>query len=53
MNDVGHKNATKLPFSAPKLEVYGRARDITRNVGGTGNTDGASGGQGSNNKTKL
>jgi hypothetical protein len=33
----------KRPFTAPKLEVFGRARDITRNVGSKGIVDGGSG----------
>ena len=33
----------KRHFSPPKLEVYGRARDITRNVGSKGATDGGTG----------
>jgi hypothetical protein len=42
-------NSSKLPFNAPKLEVYGRARDITRNVGT--NSKVADGGTGQTNKT--
>jgi hypothetical protein len=41
----------KAPFVAPKLEVYGRARDITRNVGPSGNLDGG-GGAGAGPKTR-
>lgn len=37
------KQTEKLPFKAPKLEVYGRARDITRNVGEKGALDGGGG----------
>lgn len=51
MNEAGH-NDRKLPFTAPKLEVYGRARDITRAVGNKGGTDGAAAGA-SNNKTSA
>lgn len=33
MADPMGMGSEKLPFKAPKLEVFGRARDITRNVG--------------------
>ena len=49
-NPLG-KEAEKRPFKAPKLEVSGRARDITRNVGSKGNADGGSG-AGSGPKTR-
>ena len=42
MTDSPSKKAEKRRFRAPKLETYGLARDITRNVGNTGNTDGGS-----------
>jgi hypothetical protein len=41
---------SKLPFTAPKLEVYGRARDITRNVASTSTK--SDGGTGLTNKTR-
>jgi len=40
---------SKPRFIAPKLEVYGRARDITRNINGTGRGDGGT--PASSNKT--
>ena len=43
MTDPVSKETEKRPFKAPKLEVYGRARDITRNAGSKGGTDGGSG----------
>ncbi len=39
MNDPKQNNAGKLPFSAPKLSVYGHARDITRAIGINGASD--------------
>jgi asparagine synthase (glutamine-hydrolysing) len=51
MSNPLSKEAEKRPFKAPKLEVYGRARDITRNVGSKGNADGGSG-AGSGPKTR-
>jgi hypothetical protein len=33
MSDHKTDNSSKLPFNAPKLEVYGLAREITRAVG--------------------
>lgn len=39
-------DSEKRPFKAPKLEVYGRARDITRNVGPSGALDNGGGGAG-------
>lgn len=44
MTGSGSKEMEKRPFNAPKLEVYGRARDITRNVGSKGSLDGGGGG---------
>lgn len=41
---------SKPSFSAPKLEVYGRARDITRSVANNGPN--ADGGTGQTNKTR-
>lgn len=38
MSDNGN-NIEKTSFVAPKLEVFGRARDITRAVGNKGNAD--------------
>lgn len=43
MTDFSSNETGKRPFVAPKLEVYGRARDITRNVGSKGVTDGGGG----------
>lgn len=43
MTDSASKEMEKRPFKAPKLEVYGRARDITRNVGARGSLDGGGG----------
>lgn len=53
MNQNGHIKGAKLPFSPPKLEVYGRARDITRTVGGTGAVDSTSPAGSGPNKTSL
>jgi hypothetical protein len=50
MNDMPQNTGAKARFRAPKLEIYGRARDITQAVGTTGNMDG--GGSTSNNKTQ-
>ncbi len=50
MSDQLGKEAEKRPFKAPKLEVYGRARDITRNIGPNGSCDGG-GGAGAGPKT--
>lgn len=44
MSDQLGKEAEKRAFKAPKLEVYGRARDITRNTGSKGSLDGGGGG---------
>ena len=43
MTDSTSTEMKKRRFNAPKLEVYGRARDITRNVGPKGLTDGGGG----------
>jgi hypothetical protein len=43
VTDPASRKTGKLPFKAPKLEVYGRARDITRNIGSKGATDGGTG----------
>ncbi len=51
MVDVRQDKIEKRPFSAPKLQIYGRARDITRNVGSRGATDSA-GGAGAGPKTR-
>ena len=40
----------KRKFNAPTLEVYGRARDITRNVGAKGALD-SGGGAGPKTRT--
>lgn len=32
-------NGGKAPFIAPKLQIYGRARDITRAIGLFGSAD--------------
>lgn len=39
MNDMQQPNGRKAPFIAPQLQVYGRARDITRAIGLRGGTD--------------
>jgi hypothetical protein len=44
MTDSSRTESGKLPFTAPKLEIYGRARDITRNVGPRGISDNGGGG---------
>jgi hypothetical protein len=49
MNDFNVDPAGKRTFTAPRLEVYGRARDITRAIGGTGAKDGSNG---TNQKTR-
>lgn len=46
MTDSVSKEIGKRPFTAPKLEVYGLARDITRNVGSKGVSDNAGGSAG-------
>jgi hypothetical protein len=48
MSDNG-TNIDKASFVAPKLEVFGRARDITRAVGNKGGSDGSK--AGSSDKT--
>jgi hypothetical protein len=40
MNKMPKNKSAKAHFEAPKLQVYGRARDITRAVGNQGNGDG-------------
>jgi hypothetical protein len=42
----------KLPFKAPKLEVYGRARDITRNTGKTSTVADSGSSAAGDNKTR-
>jgi hypothetical protein len=39
MNDFGQHGGSKAPFTAPKLQIYGRARDITRAIGIGGQSD--------------
>jgi len=39
MNETHQPHGSKAPFVAPKLEIYGRARDITRAIGIRGNLD--------------
>ena len=39
MTDMQQPNDRKAPFVAPKLQIYGHARDITRAVGLKGNKD--------------
>lgn len=42
---IEEKSAGRKPFTAPELQVYGRARDITRTVGNKSTVaDGAKGG---------
>jgi hypothetical protein len=39
MTGTSENKGGKARFVAPKLQVYGRARDITRGSGGEGNKD--------------
>jgi len=39
MNEPKHNSTGKTPFVAPKLQIYGRARDITRAIGIGGQSD--------------
>jgi hypothetical protein len=39
MTGTSENKNGKAKFVAPKLQVYGRARDITQGTGNTGNKD--------------
>ena len=51
-NNGNLPSARKL-YVAPTIVEYGTMRDVTLSRGTKGNTDGAPGGQGSNNKTSI